>query len=70
MHPNGWQCRRCTFWFPMNASGDFDPDYNKASAGQCRREPPVPAAEGQDRPGWPLSHAEDWCGRFETRVER
>jgi hypothetical protein len=70
MHPNGWQCRRCTFWFPMNASGSFDPDYNRTPTGQCRRDPPVPTAEGQNIPRRPPTNSEDWCGRFETRVDR
>jgi hypothetical protein len=70
MHPNGWQCRRCSFWYPTDETGAFSADYNRTPGGQCRRDPPAIATKEQDAPRWPATRSEDWCGRFEVRVER
>ena len=50
-------CERCGYWAK---------DLDDPTRGNCRINPPVavPPGSDPDYAVWPITHAIDWCGKF------
>ena len=58
------RCETCRFWRRVK---------HPEPMGTCRTRPPVALAAGNPNApsgwGWPVTKAEDWCGKYQARED-